>query len=227
MSRSTVVLIVVVVALINAPLVLSTWTRTSVERSGQEVEATVIDAKNLGTSAEPSWWLQYTLPESVDPDQGRWAAEVDAATYEQAQRTSTVVVTTLEGEPESAIVTGEVRSSAGLVGTLLADGILLAVLGLVWGSRGPGRREVVTVEALEDVSGAAPGGSWEELGDGTVLVRGGVLEVDEHEVLLELDDRLVRVVLDGHANSTRPPESAQVRVRRATNPNSGTNPASR
>ncbi|HXH80942.1 hypothetical protein [Nocardioides sp.] len=227
MSRSSIVLLVVVIALINLPLVLATWTRSSVERNGVEVQATINEAKNLGTSAEPSWWLNYTLPESVDPEQGKWSAEVDAATYEQAERDGTVAVTALEDQPESAIVTGEIRSSAGLVGTLVADAVMAALLALLWRSRGGRLREVVTVEALEDVSPAAGAGSWEDLDDGTVRVSGDVLEADQHEVLLELEDRLVRVVLDGHASAVDVRQTAQVRARHATNPNGPTNPASR
>jgi len=226
-SRSSLVLIFVVIALVNVPVVHSTWTRTSVERNGAEVEATVIDTVDLGTSAEPAWWVSYTLPESIDPQRGTWAAEVDAATYEQAERDGTITVTALEDRPESAIVEGEVRTSAGVVGTLVVDAILLALLGLLWRFRRSGRREVVTVEALEDVSPAVPGGSWEDVGDGTVRVRGHVLESDEHEVLLELEDRFVRVVLDGHASPVDRQQSVQVRVRPATNPDSTTNPTGR
>lgn len=227
MSRSSIVLIVVVVALINLPLVMSTWTRSAVEREGVEVVAEVNDAKNLGTSAEPSWWVNYTLPESVDPDRGTWSARVNGATYERADREGTVEVTAIKGQPESAIVRGEIRSSAGLVGTLGADVVLIALLSLLWRWRGHRRREVVTVEALEDVAATGPGVAWEELGDGTVRVRGHLLEADQHEVLLELEDRLVQVVLDGHASAIGLGQSVQVRARRATSPDGPTNPSSR
>ncbi|MCW2835004.1 MAG: hypothetical protein JWN68_2957 [Nocardioides sp.] len=227
MSRSSIVLILVVVALVNMPLVLATWTRSSVERNGVEVQAEINETKNLGTSREPSWWLSYTLPESIDPEQARWSAEVDAATYEEAERDGTVAVTAVEGEPESAIVAGEVRSSTALVGTLVADAVMLAWGSLLWRSRGGRVREVMTLEALEDVAPAVGGGSWEDLVDGTVRVRGVVLEADQHEVLLELGDRLVRVVLDGHAGAVDVQQGAQVRARRANNPNGPTNPATR
>ena len=84
---------------------------------------------------------------------------------------------------------------------------------LLWRFRGRGRREVETVEALEDVALARPGASWEDLGDGTARVTGEVLERDDHEVVLDLGDRLVRVVLDGHANPIGYQQPAQVRVR--------------
>ena len=119
----------------------------------------------------------------------------------------------IEGEPATAIVEGQVRSRAGLVGTLVIDALLVVLLLLLWRFRGRGRREVETVEALEDVVLARPGASWEDLGDGTVRVSGEVLERDDHEVVLDLGDRLVRVVLDGHANPIGYQQPAQVRVR--------------
>ena len=212
-SRSSWLLTAVVIALVNLPLVHSTWTRWSVERSGVEVAAEVTEARNLGSAETPSWWLSYRLPEAIDPEQAIWSAEVDAAAYEKAEEAGTVPVRVIEGRPATAIVEGRVRSSAGLIGTLAADAVLLAMLLLLWRFRGRGRREVETVEALEDVSLARPGASWEDLGDGTVRVTGEVLERDEHEVVLDLGDKLVRVVLDRHANHVGYQQPAQVRVR--------------
>ena len=212
-SRSSLVLLGVVIVLVNVPLVQSTWTRSSVERNGVEVAAEVTETRNLGTAEAPSWWLSYRLPRTLDPEQATWSEEVDAAAYDQAQEGGTVPVRVIEGEPGTAIVEGEVRSSAGLIGTLVVDALLAVLLLLLWRFRGRGRREVETVEALEDVAPATPGASWEDLGDGTVRVSGEVLERDDHEVVLDLGDRLVRVVLDGHANPIGHREAAQVRVR--------------
>lgn len=213
MSRSSWVLIAVVIALVNLPLVHSTWTRSSVERSGVEVAAEVTEARNLGSAETPSWWLSYRLPKAIDPEQAIWSAEVDAAAYEKAEEVGTVPVRVIEGKPATAIVEGEVRSSTGLIGTLAANAVLLVMLFLLWHFRGRGRREVETVEALEDVTLARPGASWEDIGDGTVRVTGEVLERDEHEVVLDVGDKLVRVVLDGHANHVGHQQPAQVRVR--------------
>lgn len=214
-SRTSWVLVAVVIALVNLPVVHTMWTRSSVERSGVEVLAEVTEARNLGTAASPSWWLSYELPSSIDPEQASWSVEVDAATYEEAEAGGTVPVRVIEGKPATAIVEGEVRSSAGLIGTLVVDVLLLALLLLLWRVR-RGRRAVETVEtveALEDVAPAQAGAAWEDLGDGTVRVSGEVLERDDHEVVLDLGDRLVRVVLDGHANPVGHQQSAQVRVR--------------
>jgi hypothetical protein len=212
-SRSNWVLIVVVIVLVNLPLVHSTWTRSSVERNGVELRAQVTEARNLGTASTPSWWLSYELPRSVDPDQATWSAEVDAAAYAKAEESGTVPVRVIEGKPASAIVEGEARSSVGLIGTLVVDALLLSMMLLLRRFRRLGRREVETVEALEDVALARPGASWEDLGDGTVRVSGEVLERDDDEVVLDLGDRLVRVVLDGHANPIGYQQPAQVRVR--------------
>ena len=214
-SRPSLVMIAVVVVLVNVPLLHSTWTRSSVERSGVLVDAAVVEARNLGTESTPSWWLSYRLPEAIDPEQATWSAEVDAAAYAEAED-GTVPVRAIEGKPESAIVDGAIRSSAGLVLTLVVDALLLALLLLLWRRRRGGRREVEaveTVEAIEDVTPAGPGSGWEDLGDGTARVSGEVLEHDDHEVVLDLGDRLVRVVLDGHANPIGSQQPAQVRVR--------------
>jgi hypothetical protein len=58
---------------------------------------------------------------------------------------------------------------------------------------------------------AAPGNSSSVVC--SVRVSGEVLERDDHEVVLDLGDRLVRVVLDGHANPIGHQQPAQVRVR--------------
>jgi hypothetical protein len=145
-SRSSWALIAAVVVLVNLPLVQSTWTRSSVERSGVEVDAAVTEARNLGSAETPSWWLSYRLPDAIDPEQATWSAEVDAAAYEKAEEEGTIPVRVIEGKPASAIVEGEVRSSAGLIGTLVIDGLLIVMLLLLWRFRGRGRREEETAE---------------------------------------------------------------------------------
>lgn len=128
-----------VVALVNLPLALSTWTNLRVESAGTDVSAEVTAARNLGTTEDPRWWLSYRFPEDVDPEQGTWAGEVDRPTFAAAEESGTVTVRVLEGQPSRHTVSGEVRSWVGLWSTLLFDGILLAVLVLVWRVRVLGR----------------------------------------------------------------------------------------
>ncbi len=136
-----VAVLALVVVLINLPLALSTWTDLRVARAGTDVSAEVTVARNLGTAAEPRWWLSYRFPEDVDPEQGAWAAEVDRATWASAQESGEVTVRVLEGDPSRHTVSGEVRSWAGLWSTLVADGILAALLVLVWRARVLRRRD--------------------------------------------------------------------------------------
>ena len=146
-SRSSWLLIAVMVALVNMPLVQSTWTRAEVERNGVDVAAEVTEARNLGTAAEPSWWLSYRLPEALDTEQLSWPAEVDASTYDKAAEAGTVPVRVLEGRPEAAIVEGQVRHWAGLYITLVIDALLLALLLLLWRRD---RRARATRETADD-----------------------------------------------------------------------------
>lgn len=141
-SRSSLVLIAVAVALVNLPLVQSTWTRSSVERSGTTVDAPVTESRNLGTPAAPSWWLSYRLPEELDPGRGTWSAEVDASAYDLAQERGTIPVRAIEGRPTTAIVEGEVRTATALIGTLVVDAILLVLLLLLLRLRGRDRRAI-------------------------------------------------------------------------------------
>lgn len=149
--RQSLAVLALVVVLVNAPLVLSTWTNLRVSSAGTDVSAEVTAARNLGTDAEPRWWLSYRFPQDVDPEQGTWAAEVDGDTWAAAEDSGSVTVRVLEGEPSRHTVSGEVRSWAGLWSTVIADAILAAVLVLVWRARVLGRR------AAEPEPGAPPG----------------------------------------------------------------------
>jgi hypothetical protein len=130
-----VLVVVFLVVLVNLPLVLSTWTDVRVDRAGTDVRAEVTAARNLGTEAEPRWWVSYRFPEDVDPDQGTWASEVDRATWRAAEESGSITVRVLEGQPSRHTATGEVAGHAGLWTTLVADTVLLLVLGLLWRSR--------------------------------------------------------------------------------------------
>lgn len=202
-----------VVVLVNLPLALSTWTNSRVERAGADVTATVTAARNLGTAAEPRWWVSYRFPEDVDPEQGTWAAEVDRETFTAAERSGSITVRVLEGEPSRHTASGEVRSWAGLWTTLVADAVLLVFFVLLWRVRGRRSPQHEVVEALTDVSPAPPGEVWEDLGDGTATIAGVVVGTDADSVVLELGHRVVRVILDGRANPVAPGGPASVRVR--------------
>lgn len=208
-----VAVMVFVVVLVNLPLVLATWTNARVESAGTDVSAEVTAARNLGTEAEPRWWVSFRFPEDVDPDRGTWAAEVDRETWTAAERSGSITVRVLEGEPSRHTVSGEVRSWAGLWTTLVADTVLLLFFVLLWRLRSGRAPLHEVVEALTDVRPAPPGEAWEDLGDGTATIAGVVVGSDPDSVVLELEHRVVRVILDGRANPVPPGRPASVRVR--------------
>jgi hypothetical protein len=211
--RKKVLLLLVLVAFINLPLLHATWTDWRVARSGVDVTAQVTGHDVLGDDGDPRYWIGFVFPEDIDPDGSRWTAEVDRATYDAAVESEQVEVRVLEGRPSAYEVEGQVRHWAGLVTTLVADAVLLAVVLLV---RRFGRRAVpppVRMSAVGDLEPSPPGAVMEQL-DGTLyLVRGEVADSDPDEVVLDVGAQEVVVILDGHRNPVALRESAQVRAR--------------
>lgn len=120
------------------------------------------------------------------------------------------------GTPGDSIVDEEFLGSTVRDLIVYVDTATLAALLLWWRFRfrRRDRRDVETVSALEDLRPGRIRAVWQDLGDGTVRVSGTVLEHDEHEVLLDAGDRLVRVVLDGRFNFVSDREPAQLRATR-------------
>jgi hypothetical protein len=106
-------------------------------------------------------------------------------------------------------------TGTGLLVTLLADLVLVAVLVMLLRGRGlRGRRRAqLHAVALGDVEHGEPSSALDRLGGSDYLIRGVVAETDDGRVVLELGDRRVVVLLDGHANPVDPEQSAQVRGR--------------
>jgi hypothetical protein len=211
--RKKILLLIVVVAFINLPIVHATWIDWRVARSGVDVTAVVTDHEVLDADGEPRHWIGFRFPEDVDPDGTQWTAEVEESTYDAAVATEQVEVRVLEGRPSAYEVEGQVRHWAGLITTLVADAVLLAVVLLARRFR---RRAVplpMRMSAVGDLEPSPPGAVLEQL-DGTLyLVRGEVAERDDDEVVLEVGAQEVVVILDGHHNPVAPRESAQVRAR--------------
>jgi hypothetical protein len=201
---SQVLLVVLFALIINLPLLHSTITDWRIERSGEDVTATVTDQRADGH------FLEFTFPQHVDPDQARWTADVDQATYDDAVASGTLVVRVLPGHPEAYRADGQVTGHFGLVVTLLADAALLSCVLLLVRFRGKLRPELRMV-AVEDVVRCPPGVVLDRL-DGGVLyaVCGEVAEIGDDEIVLDLGDRSVRVFLDGHANPVGHQQPARV-----------------
>jgi len=203
-TRSALLLLLLA-AVVNLPLAHSTWTDARVERSGVDVDATVVDHDGGG-------WLSFRLPEDVDPEQRTWTAEVEDAAYAEAVDSGRIEVRVLEDDPSAYRATGAVESRVPLVATVLADVVLLVLALLLWRFRGRFRSGLRAV-ALGDVERCAPEVLLERLQAEDYLVRGEVLDVGPDRVVLDLGNRTIEVLLDGHRNPVGHQQAAQVRAR--------------
>jgi hypothetical protein len=213
-SPKALLLVVLLVVVINLPLVHSGLTSWRVERSGTDVTATVTAHRVLSPEDDPAYFVEFVYPgdDPDDPDVPRWTAEVDRATYEQAVADEAIGVRVLPDRPAAYTVDGQVTHRLGLVITLIADAALLTMLLLLWRFRARLRPRLEAV-AVADVERCKPGGSLEKTDDGLYLVSGEVSGIKDDEIILELGDRQVRVLLDGHANPVGYQQPARVRVR--------------
>lgn len=202
------VVLVLAAALVNLPLLHSSWTDRRVERSGVDVQATVVDHATVGDQH----LLTFRFPESLDPEQRSWQADVDPTTYDLAVDTGGLGVRVLADQPAAYRADGQVDSNVLLVVTLVADALLLLVALMLWRYGGRGRRRLEAV-AVADVERSAPGSALDLIGGETYLVRGEVSVVEPDHVVLDLGDRSVRVRLDGHRNPVGHQQPAQVRAR--------------
>lgn len=210
MKRRTryVLALVLAAVLVNLPLLHATWTDLRVDRSGVEVEATVVDHRTAGGQH----LLTFRFPEDIDPDQRTWSADVDAATFDRAVGTGEITVRVVESDPAAYRVDGQVGSSALLVITLIADVLLVAVALLLW-RYGGRRRPQLRAIAIGDVERCPPGVALDRIEGETYLVRGEVAEIGDDRVVIELGDRSVLVLLDGHRNPVGHQQAAQVHAR--------------
>jgi hypothetical protein len=214
MSRRAkrILLVVVLIAFINLPILHSTWTRWQVDRNGTDTVAEVVDTRIIGEDTDPSYFLLFRFSEGIDPDREAWTAQVDRETFEEARTQGSVEVRVLEDQPAAHVVEGQVRSRLGLIIALVADAVLIAILLLV--RRGRSRRPVpIRIAAIGDVERCPPGGVLEQIEGDLYLVRGEVTGIEGDEIVLDAGERDVLVVLDGHHNPVGYQQPAQVRGR--------------
>lgn len=198
-------MLLLLAVVINLPLVHSAWTDAKIERSGEDVTAVVVDHRGPD-------WLSFRFPDEVDPDQRTWSVEVEDATYDEAVATGRLEVRVLDGDASAYRVDGAVESRVPLVATAVADVVLLLLALLMWRFGGRLRSNLRAV-ALGDVERCPPETLLERLQAEDYLVRGEVLEVEPDRVVLDLGNRTIEVLLDGHRNPVGHQQAAQVRAR--------------
>ena len=197
MRRSlTWLLVAFLVFIINFPLVHATVLGWQLDRSGIEVVAEVSEARQVGEE----FLVQFTVPGDGRRDEFEGAvAHVDEATYDEVRSTGHITVTVLPDNGGVFEAEGQVPSRLGLVVTLLADLFLLAMVVLMVRFRAVMRVELV-LRATEDLERCPPGSQLDRIEGQRYLVSGEVAELGDDEVVLDLGDRRVRVLLDGHRN---------------------------
>lgn len=211
-SPKALLLVLLLVVVINLPLVHSSITTWRVERSGTDVTVRVTNGRVLPPQDDPEYFLEFVYPEDIDADQRFWTAEVDRSTYERAIAAKEVGVRVLAGQPAAYTVDGQVTHRLGLVVTLLADGALLIMLLLLRRFRAKLRPRLEAV-AMGDVERCKPGAALEKIEEGLYLISGEVAAIEDDEIVLDLGDRRVRVLLDGHHNPVGYQQPARVRAR--------------
>jgi hypothetical protein len=207
-----VLLVVLVAVLINLPACTGAWNRWRVDRSGTDVTATVTDHGLLPPASPPDHFVAFVFDEEIDPARTTRTAQVDRATYDEAVDRRQIGVRVLPDNPDLYRVDGQVTSRAGLVATGLADLALLSVLLLGWRFRGRLRPQLRAV-ATGDVVGCPPGVALEKVEGDRYLIRGEVSAAEDDEIVLDLGERSVRVLLDGHHNPVAHQQAAQVHAR--------------
>jgi hypothetical protein len=175
------------VFLVNLPFVHQALIDREIARSGKDVEASVVDSRRSGDS----YLVDYRLPHSSDPEQTRFSARVDRATYERARETDALLVRVVPGKPADNAPEGAVRSHAFTVVALIGDLVLLLV-GVLGYRRWRQRSQHVVIDVDGDdvtlesargrVTAACPEGWAHGLRPGQRV--GGTLHlVTEHEVV--------------------------------------------
>ena len=190
-----VFLVGLVVVMINLPFVHSRWQDHRITTDGVDVTATVTDTDEDGGGH----FVTFRVDDSGSQPAFGATVPVDEASFEDAVESGQIGVRVLPGSTSVWRVDGQSRSGVGLVITLVADACLLVLLLLLmrFGSR---LRSDLVLVATEDLVRCPPGSVLDQVDGRRFVVCGEVEEIEDDAVVLDLGDRRVRVLLDGHHN---------------------------
>jgi hypothetical protein len=190
-----VLLVGLVVVMINLPFLHSSWQNHRVATDGVDVTATVTDHDEDGGDR----FVTFRVDESGDQPAISGTVRLDERAYAAAVESEQVQVRVLPGSATVWRVDGESRSGVGLVITLMADVFLLVLLLLLLRFGARLHSDLVLV-ATEDLERCPPGSAFDQVEGQRFVVCGEIEEIEDDAVVLDLGDRRVRVVLDGHHN---------------------------
>ena len=190
-----VLLVGLVVVMVNLPFVHGRWQQHRIDSDGVDVAATVTDHDE----DDGQHHVTFEVAETDDQPGFVGTVGVDEATYDDAVVTEQVRVQVLPGSSTVWRVEGQTRNDIGLVITVVADVFLLVLVLLLvrFGSR---LRQDMVLVATEDLERCPPGSVLDQVDGLRFVVCGEVEAIEDGEVVLDLGDRRVRVVLDGHHN---------------------------
>ena len=123
-----VVLLLFVLFLVNLPFVSQVLAERRLASEGRDVAATVLDTRRV----DGRNYVDYRLPEDIDPKGGRYSAQVDDATFEQARSSDVLPVRVVPDDPATHRPDGVATNRTFLVVAVLGDVVLLAIALLAW-----------------------------------------------------------------------------------------------
>src|SRR5262245_41198023 len=188
-------LVALVVVMVNLPFVHGKWQDHRLDQDGVDHVATVTDHEERNGEL----FVSFEVPARADQPAITGEVQVDRATYDVAVTSNQVNVRSLPGSATVWRVGGPIESHLPLGITVIADVFLLIVVPLLvrFGSRL--RQEMVLV-ATEDLERCPPGSVLDQVDGLRFVVCGEVDAIEDDAVVLDLGDRRVRVLLDGHHN---------------------------
>ncbi|QIG45255.1 hypothetical protein G5V58_23085 [Nocardioides anomalus] len=191
--RGKLLLVLLVVVMVNLPFVHSRWQEHRLDQDGVDVTADVTD------HAEDGRFLTFAVPARGDQPAFGGTVPVEESAYDDAVARGTTTVRVLPGSTTVWEVAGEARGGVGLVITVVADVFLLVLVLLLlrFGSR---LRQDMVLVATEDLERCPPGSVLDQVDGLRFVVCGEVETIEDDAVVLDLGDRRVRVLLDGHHN---------------------------
>jgi hypothetical protein len=205
-GKGAVLLIALGAVVINLPLAHSSYYDWRLGRDGVETSATVVETH--GSEDGDDHFVRFRLDRELDPAQDEWVAEVDQAAYERAEAAEVIDVRVLPDRPGTYEVDGQQQSALPWVITLVGDLMLLGVVLLYWRARPADTR--LRLVATADVERCRPGPLLERRDDGSYVVCGDVIAIEDDAIVLDAGEHAVRVELDGHANPVGYQQPARV-----------------